>query len=421
MSVVVVVGAQWGDEGKGKVVDAHLGEIDLLVHYAGGANPGQTIVAEGERLVLHIVPPGAMRQGKHVLLGQGMVIDPLVLLEELDALTDHGVRSGELQVDLRAHVVMPHHRLLDRLRDEVEGASGIPRRGIGPAYGDKTIRRGAQMGDLLYPERLQYKVEQSLKAHTPLIRELGGQAPPVSAVVDTLAKAGERLRARMVDGSRLVRDAIAAGKRILLEAPLGTMVDPDHGAYPFVVAASTVAGGAAIGAGIPPRAIERVVGVAKCYSTRSGPGPFPAEVTGDLATRLQQTGGEFSATGKPRRCGMLDIPALRFAARVNGFDALALTKLDVLSGLDQIPICVGYELDGKVCDEPPFEGLSRVTPLVETLPGWSEQLSDRRSFDDLPENAKRYVTLIEEITALRIATVGVGPDRSQMLVRDRLL
>lgn len=421
MSVVVVVGAQWGDEGKGKIVELLTERAGLLVHYAGGYNPGQSLMAGGDRLVFHLLPANAIRRGVSCLLAQGMAIDPVLLLEELEVLETHGAAKGELRIDQRAHLVLPHHIRLDELRAEVEGASGAPRRGIGPAYGDKVGRRGVQVGDLLVPERFESKVRASLDAAAPGLRALGGALPEAGPIIDRYLGCAEKLRARVVDGSRWVSDAIKSGQNVVLEAPFGTMIDLDQGSYPFVVTASTIAGGACTGTGIAPKSIDRVVGVAKAYATRSGPGPFALEVTGDLAAHLQRVGGELSpVTGRARRCGMFGVPELRYAARINGFDTLALTKLDVLTGLDEIPVCVGYELDGNIKDEPPFEGLSRAKPLLEMAPGWKESLRDCRSFQDLPPNARKYVELIESASGVRIGMVGVGPDRSETIVRDEL-
>ena len=419
MAVVVLVGAQWGDEGKGSVADILAPEVDLVVHYAGGANPGQTVVADGERMVFHIIPSGTLRHGTPALLAQGMAIDPTLLLSELDALSSHGAKNAELKVCQRAHVVLPHHILVDELRGEAEGASGVPRRGIGPAYADKVSRRGVQMADLLVPDRFTKKVQAAMEADEPLVRALGGKPPEIGPIVERYLTCGEKLRTMMVEGSRYVYDAKCAGKHVLLEGPFGTMVDVDQGVYPYVVGTSTVAGGACTGVGIAPQDIDRVVGVAKAYATRPGPGPFPSEVTGDLATKLQKAGGEIDPiSGRPRRCGMFDVPALRYAARLSGFQTLALTKLDVLRGLGEIPICVGYELDGQLHEEPPYEGQSRIKPRLEMLPGWVEDLRDCRTYEELPENARRYVERIEELAGLRVTLVGVGPDRSESILRE---
>ncbi len=421
MSVIAVVGAQFGDEGKGNVVELLASEAALIAQYAGGYDPGQSLMAEGERLVFHVIPSGPLRMGKKCLLAQGMAVDPRRLLEELELLDQHHAHHGELVICQRAIVVLPHHVEIDRLRDEVEGASGAPRRGLGPAFADEVGRRAVRVGDLLRPEILREQVRASIEAAEPLLDELDGEAPEVDAVVDLYAACGEKLRSRIVDGSRLISELAAQDRRVVLEGGFGTMVDIDHGYYPYVVAASTVAGGAATGTGIAPRLIDRVVGVAKAYTTRSGPGPLPSELGGELAQRLTTAGGEISpTTARPRRCGMFDVPVLRYAARVNGFDSVALTKLDVLTGIEEIPVCVGYELDGEVRDEPPFEGGSRMQPLMEMLPGWSEPIADCREWDALPENARHYVEFLEQASGVPIDAVKVGPDRSQTIVRREL-
>ena len=421
MTAVVIVGAQWGDEGKGKLADVLAPRAGVFVHYAGGGNPNQTIAVDGERLVFDVVPPAPMREGKSVLLAQGMALDPRMVVDELDTLTRHGVSGGEAKVCRRAHVVLPHHVLVDELRREAEGASGMPRRGIGPCYADKLARRSAQMGDLVSTARLTERVTESLEGWKSVIESLGGEAPTVNEIVDRYAALGDKLAPHLVDGSRFARDALAGEANVVFEAPLGTMVDLDLGAYPFVVSANTTAGGVAPGVGIAPQAIDHVIGVAKAYSTLSGRGPFPAELTGDLASFLQKNGEEYASSGRARRAGMLDLAGLRYAARVNGFDSLLLTKLDVLSGLDEIPVCMGYELDGGVLEEPPFDGLSRATPIVEMQKGWKEPVSECRTWEELPANARRYVELVESTTGVRVAMIGVGPDRSATIVREQIL
>lgn len=422
MTVIAVVGAQWGDEGKGNIVELLASEAAIVAKYAGGYDPGSSIVLDGERLVFHVAPSALLRMGARVLLAQGMAIDPRLLLEELSTLEEHGASHGRLEICQRALVVLPHHVEIDRLRDEVEGASGAPRRGVGPAFGDEVARRAVHVGDLLRPAVLTEQVRASIDGNAPLLAALGGKAPDANAIVDAYAALGERLRPRMVDGGRVIHDLAKAQKRVVIEGGHGTMVDIDHGYYPYVVAASTVAGGAAIGTGIAPRLIDRVIGVAKAYTTRSGPGPLPSELSGELALRLIDIGGEISpTTARPRRCGMFDVPVLRYAARVNGFDSVAMTKLDVLSTLEEIPVCVGYELDGDVRDEPPFEGGSRMQPLMEMLPGWKAQIGDCREWDDLPANARRYVEFIEQTSGVPIDIVKVGTDRAQTIVRRALV
>jgi adenylosuccinate synthase len=422
MAVVTVVGAQWGDEGKGKVIDQLGARVHLRVRYAGGANLVETMVAQGEWLVFHLLPAAALRNGMSCLLAQGMAIDPIALLDELAALRSVGAMNGTLFVCERAQVVLPHHQLLDALRKEPIGASGTARRGIGPCYADKVARRGVQIADLLRPDAFRARVAESMEAAAPTIRALGGEVPSVGPVVETYLSRVDELRPLIVDGSKTILRFAREGKNVVFEGLLGTMVDIDHGHYPFVVGASTVASAAPNGGGVPPQLVDEVIGVAKAYSTRAGPGPFPVELTGDLADHLSRVGREVgAATGHPRRCGMFGAPELRYAARINGFRKLALTKLDVLTGIQEIPFCVGYERDGEVFDEPPFEGASRARPLVEMLPGWTEPLDECRRFEDLPQNAQRYVRMIEETSGVKVASIGVGPDPAQTIVIEDLL
>ncbi len=422
MAVVTIVGAQWGDEGKGKVVDRLGPRVELLVQYAGGAIGAQSMVAGGEWLQFHLVPATALRHGSTCLLAQGMCVDPKLLLDELTSLREVDALRGKLFVCERAHVVLPHHMLLDALRAEPEGASGAARRGIGPCYADKVSRRGVRVSDLLRPEALRSRIAESIDAAAPTIRALGGEVPSADAVAKDYLALAERLEEHVVDGAKSVLGFVREGRNVVLEGLFGTMVDIDHGYYPFVVGASTVASAAPIGAGIPTRLVDRVVGVAKAYSTRAGSGPFPVELGGELAKHLVDRGGELSSSsGRARRVGMLGVPELRYAASVNGFECLALTKLDVLTGLAEIPICVGYEVDGSKLDEPPFEGASRAKPILEQLPGWSEPLDDCRRFEDLPANAQRFVRTLEERVGVPVASVGVGPDASQTVVLSDIL
>jgi adenylosuccinate synthase len=422
MPVVTIVGAQWGDEGKGRVVDQLGARVDLLVHYSGGANLVQSMVADGEWLVFHLVPATALRHGSTCLLAQGMAIDPLLLLEELASLRSVRAMNGKLFVDERAHVVLPHHMMIDSLRAEPEGASGVPRRGVGPCYADKIARRGVQVGDLLRPEVLRTRIAESIEAAAPIVKALGGEVPSAGPIAEKYLAAGAQLEDSIVDGAKSVLGFVKEGRNVVLEALLGTMVDVDHGHYPFVVGASTVASAAPIGAGIPPQLVQKVVGVAKAYSTRAGQGPFPVELGGELAAHLASVGREVGASSaSKRRCGMFGAPELRYAAQVNGFRAVALTKLDVLTGLQEIPFCVGYTLDGEVLQQPPFEGASRAQPLVEMLPGWSEAIDDCRSFDSLPKNAQRYVKMIEDTSGVRVASIGVGSDPEQTIVIEDIL
>ena len=417
MPVVVVVGAQWGDEGKGKVVDLYAQHADVVTRYGGGANAGHTLVVGGERIVLHLVPSGALHARTRCVIGQGVVVDPQVLLSELGVLRGRGLLdTPRVFMSDRAHVVLPHHRHIDELRERGRAAIGTTKRGIGPAYEDKAGRRGIRTGDLLDATRLAERVRDNLAAWEPVIRGLGGECPEVGPIVETLLAQGEALRDHITDASRMLTEAIGRGEKVLLEGAQGTMLDIDHGTYPYVTSSNVIAGGACAGAGIPPTAVDAVVGITKAYTTRVGGGPFPTELLGAEGEALREAGSEYGATtGRPRRCGWLDAAVVRFSARINGLRELALTKLDVLGGLQELRICTGYERDGIMFDEPPHDGLDRLVPVYETLPGWSGDLSACRRVEDLPDNARRYVNRIAELTGCPVGVVSVGADREQTL------
>ena len=421
MGVVVVVGAQWGDEGKGKIVDLYTQDADVVVRYGGGANAGHTLVVDGKKVVLHLVPSGVLHAKTRCVLAQGTVVDPAVLLSEMDELTSRGLLDpsaahARLAISDRAHVVLPQHVVVDRLREAGAGALGTTKRGIGPAYEDKAARRGVRLGDLLDRKRFEPKLVANLEAWAPVVSALGGELPPVSSILDVYLAHGERLRPFICDTAKIVADAVARRENILLEGAQGTMLDVDHGTYPFVTSSSTTAGGACAGAGIGPTAITSVIGITKAYATRVGGGPFPTELHGAEGERLRSVGAEFGATtGRPRRCGWLDMPALRFAVRINGINALAMTKLDVLSGFEELRICVGYELHGQPLSDLPFDDLESLVPVYETLPGWTENLSHCRTIEELPARARAYVTRLEELAGCKIGLVSVGADRAETI------
>ncbi len=385
MSVVVVVGAQWGDEGKGKIVDLLTADADVVARYGGGANAGHTLVVGGQKTVIRLVPSGVLHSKPVCVLGPGMVIDPAVLLEELDTLVARGAIDpafSRVAISDRAHVVLPQHVLVDRLRESGPAAIGTTKRGVGPAYEDKVARRGIRMTDLLEP-------------------------------------AG--LAARICDTSDILHAARARGAHILLEGAQGTMLDVDHGTYPWVTSSTVLSGGGASGAGLAPTHIDRVVGITKAYTTRVGGGPFPTEMPEAEAERLRKAGGEFGAvTGRPRRCGWLDMPVLRHATRFNGLTALALTKLDVLTGWDPIRIAVAYELEGRRIELPPASGLDRVVPIYEDLPGWSEDLTGCRVLSDLPSATRAFIERVEALSGCAVAIASVGPDRAETILRSNV-
>ncbi|MEM7433972.1 MAG: adenylosuccinate synthase [Myxococcota bacterium] len=414
MTAVVVVGAQWGDEGKGKVVDLYSPYADLVVRYAGGANAGHTLVVGGEKLILHLIPSGILHEQTKCVIGQGTVIDPAVLLEEIRALGERGISTlARLLISQRAHVVLPHHKTIDGLRESKSNeAIGTTKRGIGPCYEDKVARRGIRIGDLLNGDRLAAKLGANLEAWQPVIADLGGTTPEADAMAKEYAELGELLRGYVGDAAAVVRDAIDQDHKILLEGAQGTMLDIDNGTYPFVTSSNAVAGGACAGAGVGPTHIKRAIGIAKAYTTRVGGGPFPTELDDETGQRLRDAGAEYgSTTGRPRRCGWLDLVALRHAVTVNGLDEIAITKLDVLSELPELEVCVAYELDGQRLSHPPYERLDAVVPVYETLEGWNEQLASCRGRNELPPAAQRYLERIEQEVQCRVGVVSVGPDR----------
>ncbi|MFZ5786132.1 MAG: adenylosuccinate synthase [Acidobacteriota bacterium] len=420
----VVVGAQWGDEGKGKVVDLLSEEADLVVRFAGGNNAGHTLEVEGRRLVLHLVPSGVLHAGKQVLLGDGMVVDPAGLLAEMDALAGAGVALPPevLRLSVRAHLVLPYHRALDELREGGAGALGTTRRGIGPAYEDKAARRGIRAGDLLHPDRLRRRVAAALEEANLRLRARGGRPLELAPILDELAAQAGRLAPHLEETSLAIARALEAGRSLLFEGAQGALLDLDHGTYPFVTSSTTVGSGAPLAT----RRVDAIIGVSKAYTTRVGEGPFPTELHGDEAEALRRRGSEYGATtGRPRRCGWLDLPALRYAARVSGLTALALTKLDILAGLPRIPVCEGYTLDGARLPDGVFpadgEDLARVQPIYRELAGFEGELAGVRAIDDLPAAVKSYLALIEREVGLPIALVSTGPGRHQTLLRKELL
>jgi adenylosuccinate synthase len=429
MPNVVVIGAQWGDEGKGKVVDLLTEHAQVVVRFQGGNNAGHTLVVGGQKTVLHLIPSGILHEGKKCVIGNGVVVDPTVLMKEVDALKARGFLSdsAQLQISANAHVIFPWHRHLDLLREKSRGggAIGTTGRGIGPAYEDKVARRGIRVRDLLDEARLRRRVKERLasvheelawlaraaRAEEPLLHE--------DEVVNEYAALGKKLKPYVTDTGLYLAQQVAKGTRMLFEGAQGTLLDVDHGTYPFVTSSNCVAGNAASGSGLGPTAIDRVMGITKAYTTRVGGGPFPTELDDALGERLRKVGDEFGATtGRPRRCGWLDMVVLRFAVRVNGLWGLALTKLDVLSGLPTVKVCTSYELDGERVDELPgdLEDLSRAKPVYEELPGWEQKLAGARTLEDLPPTALRYVQRVEELSGVPVVCISVGADRGETIL-----
>ncbi len=418
MPTLVVVGAQWGDEGKGKIVDIYSRAADAVVRFQGGNNAGHTLVVEGEKVILHLIPSGILHGDTICCIGNGVVVDPEVLLGEIDGLRARGKFPAEdhLLISEAAHLILPCHKALDLAREEHAGAKkiGTTGRGIGPCYEDKASRRGIRVGDLLRPTSLREKVVAVLEERNALLRHLGATPFDPTEVFEALLAHGERLRPHMADVTERLHVWLGEGKTILFEGAQGTLLDLDHGTYPFVTSSTTLSGGVCAGAGVGPGAIDGVIGITKAYTTRVGSGPFPTELHDAVGDRLREQGAEFgSTTGRPRRCGWLDLVALRHACRLNGLTGLAVTKLDVLQGLEEIRLCVGYRLDGERLDRVPSgaEEFERCEPLYETLPGWKQDSHRARTLDDLPSNARRLLDFVEAATACPIVLVSVGPGR----------
>jgi adenylosuccinate synthase len=426
MPNVVVVGAQWGDEGKGKIVDLLTQDADVVVRFQGGNNAGHTLVVGGEKTVLHLIPAGILHPGKHCVIGNGVVADPEVLVMEIDRLKAKGAfrDDGQLVVSLDAHVIMPWHKAIDVAREKAmgEGKIGTTGRGIGPTYEDKVARRGLRVRDLVDEARLARKVKERVPAAREELRRLGAEPDlDEAAIVKRYAELGRRVARYATDVSLWLHRALREGKQLLFEGAQGTMLDVDHGTYPFVTSSNTVAGNAVVGCGLGPTAVDYVLGISKAYSTRVGGGPYPSELKDDVGERLRKVGGEYGATtGRPRRTGWLDALALRFAARVNGLHGIAMTKLDVLTGFEKVKIAVGYRLDGKVLDEMPSdpEVLERCEAVYEELPGWSEKVEGLRTWNDLPLRARAYVKRVEELVGVKVIGVSVGADRGETILLE---
>jgi len=416
----VIIGAQWGDEGKGKVVDLLAESIDVVVRYAGGPNAGHTLVIGDEKLVFRLVPSGVLHPHTECLLGQGMVINPGVLIEELETLTGRELDvAGRLRVSQLAHLIMPYHVLIDELRETAAQGTkiGTTKRGIGPCYEDKVGRRGIRMHDLHDLTSARARVQEALQNWAPTFQALGSEPPSLDAMCAPLAAAADKLLPLMGSVAERIDEALQAGKRIMLEGAQGTMLDIDHGTYPFVTSSSSTAGGACTGSGLGPSRIDRVLGISKAYTTRVGGGPFPTELDDADGQHLRDVGGEYgSVTGRPRRTGWLDIAALRYARIVNGLDALTVTKLDVLTGLKQVKVCVGYQTPKGRVDSLPIADIEHAEPIYLDHPGWTEDITGCRKLEELPEVVKSYLALIEKHSGLPIDIVSVGPRRDETIV-----
>ena len=426
MSNIVVFGSQWGDEGKGKIVDMLAQESAAIVRFQGGNNAGHTLVVGGEKCVLHLIPSGILHPGKICLIGNGVVLDPAVFLREIDTLAAKGidVSPARLMISKKTHVIMPYHCALDVARETSRSGGakiGTTGRGIGPCYEDKMHRCGIRAADLADPELLRAKIVRALEEKNVLFKSLYGAEPldPEKIYQDMLPIA-ERIKPYLGDVSTAIQDAVKNGGGVLFEGAQGTHLDIDHGTYPFVTSSTTVSGNAASGSGCSPRMLDRIIAIVKAYTTRVGGGPFPTELFDETGDYLQSKGGEFGATtGRKRRCGWLDTVVLRESARLNGPTELAVTKLDVLSGLKELKVCVAYDYKGQRVSYPPQEenAMAHVTPVFETLPGWDEDISGVTSWSKLPENAIKYLERMEELSGVKVGIVSVGPDRAQTFPR----
>ncbi|GAA3122631.1 MULTISPECIES: adenylosuccinate synthase [Nonomuraea] len=422
MPAAVLVGAQWGDEGKGKATDLLGGDVDYVVRYQGGNNAGHTVVIGDQKYALHLLPTGILSPEVVPVIGNGVVIDPGVLLSEIDGLAERGISAERLLISASAHLIMPHHKALDKVTERYLGKAriGTTGRGIGPAYGDKIARMGVRVQDLLDPGILAKKIEVALTEKNQVLTKVyNRRGIDPAAVLDEYLAYAERLKPHIADTSLVLSKALDEDKFVLLEGGQGTLLDIDHGTYPFVTSSSPTSGGACAGAGIPPNRLTKIIGILKAYTTRVGSGPFPTELTDEVGEWLRKTGGEYGVTtGRNRRCGWFDAVIARYATRINGITDYFLTKLDVLSGLERIPVCVAYEVDGVRHDEIPMTqtDFHHAKPIYEEFPGWQEDISSAKSFEDLPPNAQAYVRTLEAMSGAPISAIGVGPGRDQTIV-----
>ena len=424
--IVAVIGAQWGDEGKGKIVDLLSERFEIVARYQGGHNAGHSVQVGDRSFVLHLLPSGIVHQGKTCVLGNGMVIDPKAFFEEADRLMSQGIEVSPKRVKIssRAHLILPYHRALDHTSEERLGNEkvGTTLRGIGPAYEDKAGRRGIRTADALVPDVLRSRIERNLEDANRIIEAYGGEKLSAEVIFEEMASLTERLAPFIADTTHFLNIAATQGRSILLEGAQATLLDVDHGTYPFVTSSNTIAGGAIIGTGLAPHRLNGVLGIVRTYTTRVGEGPFPTEMLKgeeELGQLIRERGREYGAsTGRPRRCGWFDAFATRYAAEINGFTSVALTKLDVLDTLDEIKVCTGYKLDGRMCESLPAvsQDLRRVEPVYATLPGWQSSTLGMTKMTSLPANARAYVDFLSEQIGVEIGLVSTGPERTQTII-----
>lgn len=426
MAAVILIGSQWGDEGKGKITDFLAEKANVIVRCQGGNNAGHTVVVNGEEFKLHLIPSGILYSDKTCVIGNGVVIDPKVLMEELSYLAKRGIKTGKLLISSNAHVIMPYHWVLDGLEEEARGENkiGTTKRGIGPCYMDKASRIGIRIIDLLDKEEFADKLRQNLVQKNNLfVKVYGHEALKFEDIYETYLGYAEQLRSMVTDSSLAIDQSIRSGGKVLFEGAQGTLLDIDHGTYPFVTSSNPIAGGACIGAGVGPTRIDRVVGVIKAYTTRVGEGPFPTELLDETGEQMRANGQEFgTTTGRPRRCGWFDAVIAKYAVRVSGISDFAVTKLDVLTGFDTLKICTAYRVGEEIIQEFPQSQkiFKQSQPVYEEMPGWSEDLTHVRRFEDLPEAAKNYILRIEELTGVPATLVAIGPGREQTIVRGEI-
>lgn len=429
MSTLVVVGSQWGDEGKGKITDLLSEEADIIVRYQGGCNAGHTVVKGDEQYIFHLVPSGILHEGVKCLIGNGVVVDPQSLLQEIESLKKKNIEiDGNLLIDFKAHVVLPYHKTLDEIKEIKRGKDkiGTTKRGIGPAYADKIARTGIRMIDLIDEKSLTTKLENNLNEKDTIFEKLYGLKISNQEKKDILKKYreyGQLLKKYVTDVSLYLNQAINENKKILFEGAQGTLLDVDHGTFPYVTSSNPIAGGACIGTGIGPTKIDRVMGITKAYTTRVGRGPFPTEMQGELEEYTRQKGGEFGATtGRSRRCGWFDAVLVNYAVRINGMDSMVITKIDVLSDFDKIKICTSYKYNKEIIKEFPvdLETLQKCIPVYEEMEGWKGNISQITKYEDFPQQLKAYISRIEELVRTKVFIVSVGPKRSQTIIREKI-
>lgn len=427
MPGIVLVGAQWGDEGKGKATDLLGPDIDYVVKFNGGNNAGHTVVIDGEKYALHLLPSGILTPGVTPVIGNGVVVDLSVLMEELDGLDARGIDTSRLRISANAHVIASYNTTMDKVGERFLGKRkiGTTGRGIGPTYADKMNRVGIRVQDLFDESILRQKVEAALVSKNQVLTKLyNRRAIEAEEVVQELLSYVDRLRPMVADTSLEISEALDAGKVVLCEAGQATLLDVDHGTYPYVTSSNATAGGACTGAGIPPTRVDRVIAILKAFTTRVGEGPFPTELHDEVGDRLREIGHEFgTTTGRPRRIGWLDVVIGRYATRINGVTDFVITKLDNLDTFEQIPVCVAYEINGQRVEEMPVSqsDFHHATPVYEVLPGWKEDITGCRTFDELPDNARRYVEFVEQQIGARVSVIGVGPGRDEVIVRHDML